>query len=55
MNSTEWELTLNLNDFDEFWMSYTSGKGSDVVDIFKISHPFRLFSEIIPKGHARLS
>ena len=22
MNSTEWEITVHLHDFDEFWMRY---------------------------------
>ena len=30
MNSTEWEIALHLQDFDEFWMQYALGKGSDM-------------------------
>ena len=29
MNSTEWEITLHLHDFDESWMRYASGNGSE--------------------------
>ena len=28
MNSTEWEITLNLYEFDELWMRYAKGWGS---------------------------
>ena len=31
LNSTEWEITVHLYDFDEFWMSYATGKGSDEI------------------------
>ena len=31
MNTTEWEITVHLHDFDEFWMRYAKGKGSDTV------------------------
>ena len=53
MNSTEWEITLHLHDFDEFWMRYTSGKSSDIVflnssfqDNISISVVLRNYSEI---------
>ena len=29
MNSPEWEITLYLHEFDESWMRYALGKGSD--------------------------
>ena len=31
MNSTEWEITIHLHDFDEFWMSYATGRGLNMV------------------------
>ena len=31
VNSTEWEITVHLHDFDEFWMRYATGMGSDIV------------------------
>ena len=30
MNSTEWEITIYLHDFDESWMRYGLGRGSDI-------------------------
>ena len=53
MNSTEWEITLHLHDYDEFWMHYATGRGSDKVilnsnfqDIIFISAVHRFNSEI---------
>ena len=53
MNSTEWEMTLHLHDFDEFWMRYAAGKGLDIVipnsrfkDVISISAVLRNNSEI---------
>ena len=50
MNSTEWEITVHLHDFDEFWMRYAAGRSSDIVifnshfqDVISISE----FSEIL--------
>ena len=31
MNSTEWNITLHLNAFDESWMRYELGRGSDLI------------------------
>ena len=30
LNSTEWEITLHLHDFDESWMRYDLGRCSYV-------------------------
>ena len=41
MNSTEWEITLYMHDFDESWMRYGLGRGSDIKILksrFQISH-----------------
>ena len=29
VNSPEWEITLLLHEFDESWMRYALGRGSD--------------------------
>ena len=29
VNSPEWEITLHLHEFDESWMRYALGRGSD--------------------------
>ena len=26
VNSTEWEITIHSHDFEEFWMSYATGR-----------------------------
>ena len=31
LNSTEWNITLHLHDFDQSWMRYALGKGSDII------------------------
>ena len=31
MNSTEWNITLHLNEFDESWMRYAYGMGSHII------------------------
>ena len=53
MNSTEWEITVHLNDFDEIWMRYATGMGSDIVilnsrfgHVMSISAVLRNSSEI---------
>ena len=38
MNSTEWEITLHLHDFDEFWMRYAIGRGFDIVIFISAVH-----------------
>ena len=38
MNSTEWELTLELNEFDEPWMRYAKGFEASKIAI-SINHP----------------
>ena len=30
LNSTEWEITIYLHDFDELWMRYGLGRSSDI-------------------------
>ena len=43
LNSTEWEITVHMQEFDEFWMRYASGRGSSILVLnlqFSISHPF---------------
>ena len=53
VNSTEWEITIHLHDFDEFWMSYATGRGLNMVifnshfqDVISISVVFRNNSEV---------
>ena len=50
LNSTEWEITVHLHDFDEFWQSYASGKGSDIEILksrfFKKSYSFRWLNQL---------
>ena len=31
MNSTEWEITIHLQEFDESWIRDASGRGSDII------------------------
>ena len=31
MDSPEWEITLYLHEFDESWMRYALGRGSDQI------------------------
>ena len=41
MNSTEWEITIYFHDFEESWMRYGLGRGSDIkilTHVFQISH-----------------
>ena len=38
VNSTEWEITLNLHDFDEFWMRNAIGRGFDIVIFISAVH-----------------
>ena len=31
VNSTEWKITVHLDEFDESWMRYSLGRGSDKI------------------------
>ena len=46
LNSTEWEVTLHLEDFDESWMRYVLGRGSYTIVLnsrfFEMSNQFFL-------------
>ena len=38
VNSTEWEITVHLHEFDESWMRYTIGRVSDIEFKFSLCH-----------------
>ena len=52
LNSTEWNITLHLHDFDQSWMRYALGKGSDIIILdthfsgYHIIYSYSLFEEI---------
>ena len=48
MNSTEWEITLYLHEFDEFWMRYASGRDSNMNYIGYYSPEFTFSKMLYP-------
>ena len=38
VNSTEWEITVHLHEFDESWMRYAIGRVPDIVILLSGFH-----------------
>ena len=44
VNSTEWEITVDMHEFDESWMRYVVGRVSD------INNPEFMFHDVTKSG-----
>ena len=46
LNSTEWEITIHVHEFDESWMRYALGRRSDLIKLNSRFQHVEFFGQI---------